>query len=260
MSLTAPNLAAPELPPPSSGFRDLVLSARVELYACVQLLADRARFLTGATWAAIALREETKFIYRGASGEHAPEIDTEAGVKPGAAIELHPAVQSRGKFLVVRIGQESKTEGIFQVVSTRPEFSKEDVDAVVRLAEMVRTAIEHMHAAEQSEEVILTAATERLQREISRSWHAPQGSEFNSATKSGVVKPLIPANVKTCESCGFPVSHGRTICVDCEERGSRPASRLFVPQADESWISVHGYTLASLLVTALAAALIYWLR
>jgi hypothetical protein len=29
---------------------------------------------------------------------------------------------------------------------------------------------------------------------------------------------------------------------------------------DESWISAHGYTIASLLVSALVAAIIYWLH
>ena len=261
MALTyAPDLAATEASAKRSGFADLVLSARVELYACLQLLADRARFLTGATWAAIALHEANKFVYRAAAGEHAPEIGGEAGVKPGDAIELHPAVQSRGKFLTVKITCGPKTEGIFHLVSSRPEFSEEDAESVVRLADMVGTAIEHMHAAEQSEEVILTAATERLQRQVSRSWHAPEGVNAPASSPDIVGKSAIAAHVHNCESCGFPVSPGRRICVDCEERGSRPASRLFSPQAEESWFSAHGYTIASLLVTALAAALIYWLR
>jgi len=70
--------------------------------------------------------------------------------------------------------------------------------------------------------------------------------------------------VYACESCGFPVSRGRTMCVDCEERGSPSATmaRLLTARQkeDESWLSAHGYTIASLLVSALAAAIIYWLH
>jgi hypothetical protein len=35
---------------------------------------------------------------------------------------------------------------------------------------------------------------------------------------------------------------------------------LFAKQKEESWISAHGYTIASVLVSALAVAIIYWLR
>jgi hypothetical protein len=40
----------------------------------------------------------------------------------------------------------------------------------------------------------------------------------------------------------------------------RPAAALFATEAEESWISTHGYTIASVLVSALAVAIIYWLR
>jgi hypothetical protein len=261
MALTyTPGVAAAEHKPKRSGPTDLVLTARVELYACLQLLAARARFVTGATWAAIALHEGSKFIYRAAVGEHAPEIGGEANLKPGDALELHPNVQARGKFLVARVAGNGKTEGVFQLVSGRAEFSQDEIDSIVRLAEMVSTALEHMHAAEHSEEVILTAASERLQREIARSWHAPEGPEVSTYRNSKSVEPHVPASVRTCEGCGFPVSHGRNICVDCEERGGARSSRLFTPEAHESWINAHGYTVASLLVSALAAAILYWLR
>ena len=46
----APGTAAKLAPDPTSGFSDLALHAKVELYACLHLLADRARFMTGADW------------------------------------------------------------------------------------------------------------------------------------------------------------------------------------------------------------------
>jgi hypothetical protein len=50
--------------------------------------------------------------------------------------------------------------------------------------------------------------------------------------------------------------------VECEhnrESIHEPES-LFTTEAEESWLSAHGYTIASLIVTAITAALIVWLR
>jgi hypothetical protein len=54
--------------------------------------------------------------------------------------------------------------------------------------------------------------------------------------------------------------------VDCEthqhdtRNDPSPTSELFVLEKEESWINNHGYTVASVLVSALAVAIIYWLR
>jgi hypothetical protein len=254
------NLAIANQATPPSRFTDLVLNARVELYACLQLLADRARFVTGASWSAVALCEGDKFIYRAAAGENAPEIGAEANVNPGVALELHLTIQSRGKFLVVKVVRNSKTAGVLQLVSSSAEFSEQDINSVVRLSEMVGTAIEHMHAAERSEEAISAAANDSLKSQIPLLWHAPAGSEQPSSRIAEPIQASAPASVRTCESCGFPVSPNRAKCVDCEERGIAPATQLFSTKDSESWINAHGYTIASLLVSALVAALIYWLR
>jgi predicted cobalt transporter CbtA len=54
------------------------------------------------------------------------------------------------------------------------------------------------------------------------------------------------------------------MCVDCEERGTPSATmaRLLAARQteDESWLSAHGYTIASVVVSALVAAIIYWLH
>ena len=68
--------------------------------------------------------------------------------------------------------------------------------------------------------------------------------------------------VGTCNVCGFPVSPGRALCVECELKPDAGAvgNRLFKSEPEESWLSAHGYTIASLVVTALTAAIILWLR
>jgi hypothetical protein len=51
--------------------------------------------------------------------------------------------------------------------------------------------------------------------------------------------------------------------VECELKSDAPvvaSAELFNLPNQQSWISEHGYTVASLIVSALAAAVILWLR
>jgi len=253
------------------GFADLVLSARVELYACLQLLADRARFITGATWAAIALFENKEFVYCAAAGSSAPVIGSAADIK---VLQPNKSIGADGKTLVVTVIRESKPAGFFQLVSDAAQFSEYDLQSIVRLAEMVGTAIDHMEAeehsiAEPSTPVIAVpaqvtpAVSEQPPKPVAPVlWHAPEGAPSGVSSKS-FGAPETSVSVYACESCGFPVSREHTICVDCEERGSPTSmARLFSAseKEQEGWFSAHGYTIASVLVSALAAAIIYWLR
>ncbi len=37
-------------------------------------------------------------------------------------------------------------------------------------------------------------------------------------TAASVAVPPVLRNLQKCQACGFPVSHGRTLCVECEEK------------------------------------------
>jgi hypothetical protein len=242
-------------------FADHVLNARVELYACLQLLADRARFITGATWAAIALHEGEECVYCAAAGNSAPVIGSVLNLKTLPGMSLAPD----GKSLLVRVIRQSKTEGFFQLVAGAAGFSDGDLQSIIRLAEMVSTAIDCMEAERQS---ITEHSTPAIPMAVAPSpkptapvlWHAPDGMNAESSIKSSARADIA---ICSCESCGFPVSRGRTICVDCEERGTPSATMarlLNAREKEESWFSAHGYTIASLVVSALVAAIIYWLH
>jgi len=259
---TSMAVADPHSGPP--GLADHVLNARVELYACLQLLADRARFITGATWAAIALLEGTDFIYCAAAGDSAPMIGSALDIR---TLRTGLSLAADGKSLLVRVIRESKTVGFFHLVSGTAGFSNQDLQSIVRLAEMVATAIHCMEAEQHSvvdEHSRVPALIAQPPKPASPVlWHAPAGLVSGPSNKSeSASDPAV--TVYACESCGFPVSRGRTMCVDCEERGSPSATmaRLLSSRQkeDESWLSAHGYTIASLLVSALAAAIIYWLH
>ena len=91
-------------------------------------------------------------------------------------------------------------------------------------------------------------------------WHAPEQPRQAESSPDTDSVPLI--DVRVCISCGFPVSETRTLCLECEANSA--ASTLPRPLSgsldQESWLRAHGYTIASLLVTLLTAALIWWLR
>jgi len=246
------------------GIADHVLNARIELYACLQLLADRARFITGATWAAIALHEGNEFIYCAAAGNSAPIIGSEFNVK---TLRPEQSLGADGKSLLVTVIRNSKTAGFFQLFSETAKFSDHDLQSIIRLADMVGTAINCMEAGQNSiaaEHLSVPALVAQPPKPAAPVlWHAPDGPASKPSSKSDSASDLA-VTIYSCESCGFPVSRGRTICVDCEERGSPSATmaRLLTvrQKEDESWISAHGYTIASLLVSALVAAIIYWLH
>lgn len=246
------------------GNADHMLNARVELYACLQLLADRARFITGASWAAIALHERNEFIYCAAAGNSAPVIGSEFQVKTP---QTERSLGADRKSLLVTVIRNSKTAGFFQLASESTDFVDQDLQSIVRLSEMVATAINCMEAEQESiaEEhpVAPALVAQPTKPPAPVLWHAPDGLSAGTSTQS-LPASDVAVGVYACESCGFPVSRGRSICVDCEERGTPSATmaRLLTARQkeDESWISAHGYTIASLLVSALVAAIIYWLR
>lgn len=247
----------------SPGLVDQVLNARIELYACLQLLADRARFVTGATWAAIALHEGHEFVYCAAAGNSAPVIGSEY-------VKTLPPEQSLGtdgKSLLVRVIRKSKVAGFFQLFSETAKFSDHDLKSIVRLSDMVGTAINCMEAQQDSladeNPVVPALVTEPPKLAAPILWHAPESLSPLRCNKTSTASNLA-MSVYECESCGFPVSRGRTICVDCEDSGTPSATmaRLLSTRQkeEESWISAHGYTIASLLVSALVAVIIYWLH
>jgi hypothetical protein len=248
-----------------AGFADHVLNARIELYACLQLLADRARFVTGATWAAIALHERNEFIHCAVAGNSGPVIGSDFNVK---TLRPEQSLGADGKSLLVTVIRNSKTAGFFQLYSETAKFSDQDLQSIIRLADMVATAINCMEAEQNSiadgHAAVPALVAQPPKAAVPVLWHAPDGFASGASVKSSSTSDFA-VSVYACESCGFPVSRDRTICVDCEERGTSIATMAGLltgshTKKEESWISAHGYTIASLLVSALVFAIIYWLR
>ena len=253
----------------------------MEFHASVQLLAERARFLTGAAGAAVAREQHGQFAYCAATGSMVPTIGATADVtryplrkciKSGQAVRLPIKASGEGSHpaLAVPLLRDDKVVAFFELAPGARAFEDADVETVTRLSAMVSTALDHLDAAEHTERLIGKAQSKEPAPHAGPVlWHAPEPAASELAPSEHSQVPA-PADVHACSACGFPVSGVRTLCLDCEKHrddpkndpkpGANPPSEMFATATQESWINAHGYTIASLLVTALAAAIIFWLR
>jgi hypothetical protein len=264
---TARERAAPDAP--DAVFSALVQTATLEFISSMQLLAERARFLSGADGVSVALKQDGGLVYCVSAGNAAEAISADVHKAPianclaSAKPSVVAANTSRGQLVraAVPVMRQGEVAGFFELSAARSSFSNEDLLAVSGLAEMVNTALDHKQAAEHARKQMLDFATPAKSASVTPiAWHAAPQPEAQPDSPASMPEPL---NVQSCQSCGFPVSEGRRLCVDCERNPNTAPAQvlpLLETEKDASWISTHGYTIASVLVTALVAAIIFWLR
>jgi GAF domain len=256
-------------------FSALIQTATVEFLSSAQLLAERARFLSHADGLSIALKQGSRFVYCASAGTsdkagtpadalHAPVATCIAAAQP-ISVSTH-TLHSQLVKVAIPILREHEVVGFFELSANRSSFSQEDIAAVSAIAEMVNTAIDHMEAAENAQMRILESRQPaQIETASPHLWHAGSRPEVTSKADSAPIPAPapLPLKVHVCQSCGFPVSEGRKLCVECEQDPRvphLPEPPLLAVEPEQSWIVAHGYTVASLLVTALVAGIIYWLR
>lgn len=187
-SLSSGNLASGDRAggvcfPGEDGGRSLAEMAQRDLDAALQLLADRAQYITGASGAAIALRRDGKndMLCRASAGSNAPELgallSTEFGLS-GESVRTRQALRCDdaerdarvnrevcrqlgiASVVVMPVVNDDEVLGVFELFSGQANaFGARDVSAIQRLSEMVETAVRLAQAAEN--------LPERLMREIS---------------------------------------------------------------------------------------------
>ncbi len=258
---------------PAEVGNSLVDAAELEFQATLQLLADRACWVSGARFGAIALAEHNTFAYKAVSGDcnHEPGETAEIANEPLReciaerwTVRCSVAGNSAGFIMAVPVVQDEKAVGFIELQSNE-EFTAESSEAVSRIADLVIVSLEHYQAALRAEK--LEFREEEL--ELPSLWHAPENALQAEPRFRGDVEVEAGATERgksisafaTCTVCGFPVSPTRSLCVECEQKPeSVPAATLFTTEPDESWLSTHGYTIASVLVSVITAAIILWLR
>jgi hypothetical protein len=163
--------------PGEDGGHSMAEMAQRDLDAALQLLADRAQYITGAGGAAIALRldERNEMLCRASSGAKAPQLgallSTESGLS-GESVrtrmplrcddaEHDPRVNREScrdlgiaSVMIVpimgedRLGQ-GQVLGVFELFSGQADaFAERDLSALQRLGGMVETAVKLARAAE----------------------------------------------------------------------------------------------------------------
>ena len=268
-ALRADGAAAPS----ASAFSTVLQTANVEFLSTLQLLAERARFLTGADGVGIAIKENGEFVYRTAAGklfETGTRCDTSkapiAKCLATANSTLVSAHTSQGQTVkvAVPITVDGEAIGLLELLASRAEFPDDDLRALSGLAEMVGTALEHLRAAEGAHTHIVQSTHANAAEPVApMSWHAEATTEGAAKQDSLLTSTSEPVKVHTCHSCGFPISDNRQLCVECERKPDAPRlpnPQLLSSESDPGFIENHGFTIASLLISALVIAIIYWLR
>jgi hypothetical protein len=271
--------------PGEDGGHSLNEMAVRDLDAALQLLAERAQYITEASGAAIALRrnDQNDMLCRASAGPNAPELGTLLSTEFGLSGESvrtrlplrcdnadrDPRVNREGcrqlgiaSVAVLPIVSDDQVLGVFELFSGKLNaFEERDLSALQRLGEMVETAVKLAHAAqnlppevfsEEEKEPAVEVKTEMVPGPVpSEAALAEVSSEpvpdapstpppkkpmlWSAAVHSAVSPqpapdqshvPPVLRSLHKCQACGFPVSQGRTLCVECEEKQWRGQLRV----------------------------------
>jgi GAF domain-containing protein len=270
----------------------LTEAARRDLEAALQLLAERAQYLTGASGASIALREGGEMVCRASAGRAAPEVGVEIETDSGLTAECLRACQVMRcdnadsdprvnrescqelgvkSVMVMPLVRDQNVVGVFELVADGTSaFEERDVAALMRLKEMVLTAVEHADAAQRAlPEICDAESREALSEAAPEAAEPAKASHVDEALTTELIASASAelAQIGSCEACGFPVSQGRTLCVDCEQAGrsaegkttggdASAFSHLNALGREESWLQANSYTLGALFIAALTIALL----
>jgi len=347
--------------PGEDGGKSLSEMAQRDLDATLQLLVERAQYITGASGAAIALRQGETMICCASSGASAPELGAHLQIDSGLSAEsvktrqvLHcddaendPRVNREScralgiaSVVVMPLVRGEEVYGVFELLSGRPRaFEERDFVALNRLAEMIQTAVEHADAARRAEvelrppAVLAAVATEAVATKVAAdlasdivkpdsekpapsierepavtapvepnpsdphpaelrhaethlaAFHGtvaalevsaavvetpeltPSVQENQAETDdTSAIKTIAFGNLRRCETCGFPVSEGRRLCLDCEAATPDAVAsiggdtELFgeLTESNPSWVRSHMYLIATALVALATIALLAW--
>ncbi len=285
----------------SNGSRGL---AETELDSALQLLVERAQYITGATGTALALPQGEEMVCRASAGSSAPAVGARLQVRSGLTgesiarrqllrcdnaetdprvnLETCRALGIASIVVLPLLRRNGEVRGLFELFSDHPyAFEERDLIALERMADLTLTALD---LAEQRQNIVPAPAPRREPERTVESPAAtaaatiappasaiPLGISVQTPLQDPVSVPLkpelaipelvkpelaeppavpaelpevpsplpvpsLPAStpasvpeamlrVQKCASCGFPVSEGRTLCLDCEQKDTRNKAR-----------------------------------
>ncbi len=233
--------------PGEDGGKSLSETAREDLDAALQLLVERAKYITGAMAATISLYEDGEFICHACTGTPKQKIRTRLKVESGLAtesvrtrrilrcndtsVDIRTNAENCGKYgissaMVMPLARGPEVIGVFELLSGMPQaFEERDLSALARLGEMVETAMEDADTAKQTPpntffEDELPAPEIGVVPLKLDPLSVEEAVDPASARASKIAKteetPLIErGTIGNCQKCGFPVSGHRRFCVEC---------------------------------------------
>ncbi len=183
-----------------------------ELDSALQLLVERAQYITGATGTALALAQGEEMVCRASAGASAPPVGARLQVRTGLTgesvsrrqllrcdnaetdprvnLEACRALGIASIVVLPLLRSNGEVCGLFELFSDHPgAFEERDLVALERIAGLTLTALD---LSEQRQASVLASAA----------------------------VPEAMLRVPRCVSCGFPGPEGRTICLDCESKNA----------------------------------------
>jgi len=269
-----------------------------ELDSALQLLVERAQYITGATGAALALPQGEEMVCRASAGSSAPVVGARLQVRSGLTsesiarrqllrcnnaesdprvnLEACRALGIASIVVLPLLHRTGEVRGLFELFSDHPyAFEERDLIALERMADLTLAALdlaelpqnpapaprqEPAEAAETesgflpedgAELSTASGATTEFNhqpapdgyRSGEPNWETgtpavplppdvadegiPELAAIPSSAVSGSEAAVVPEamlRVQKCASCGFPVSEGRTFCLDCEKKDAEKTS------------------------------------
>jgi GAF domain-containing protein len=166
--------------PGEDGGKSLSEMAQRDLDATLQLLVERALYITGASGTAIALRDGGQMVCCATAGPSAPDIGTHLQIDSGLSAEcvrtrqtLHcddaendtrvnrESCRALGikSVVVMPLVRGDEVYGVFELLAGRANaFEERDFIALQRLSEMIQTALDLAEAARRAEKELGEAA------------------------------------------------------------------------------------------------------
>jgi putative methionine-R-sulfoxide reductase with GAF domain/uncharacterized Zn finger protein (UPF0148 family) len=259
---TKPSTGAVQSPARNKSNGSLTLAEK-ELESALQLLVERAQYITGATGTALALPQGEEMVCRASAGSSAPVVGARLQVRSGLTgesiarrqllrcdnaesdprvnLEACRALGIASIVVLPLLRQNGEVRGLFELFSDHPyAFEERDLIALERMADLTLTALD---LAEQRPN-FAPAPSPALRPESDRRVESPMASGAREVAPAVVpteirepavapselelpVGPQLASAVpeamlrgQKCDSCGFPVSEGRTLCLDCEKKAS----------------------------------------
>ncbi|MGB7600148.1 MAG: GAF domain-containing protein [Candidatus Sulfotelmatobacter sp.] len=215
--LPSPSETVPRFPGEDAG-RSLAEMAHRDLDAVLQLLAERAQYITGASGTAIALRrgEHNDMVCRAAAGSSAPDMGALLSMEHGLSgecvrtrqllrcddAERDPRVNREvcremgiASVIVMPIVGDEQVFGIFELLSGKPRaFDERDLSALLRLSEMVEAAVRHALPAQiapQVRDVIVAESQPPLEKVVEEEVKTPLPEPITPAVVSSDPAPVL---------------------------------------------------------------------